>query len=79
MFAVSLSLSVNLSVCLSRGSTRLNCAKTAEGIKVLFGVNTLRGQRNIALDGGPDPPQRGGVFNAAFAKLLWPLVLLIPR
>jgi len=29
------------SVCLSRGSTRLHCAKTAERIKILFGVNTL--------------------------------------
>jgi len=29
----------------SRGSTRLHCAKTAELIKMLFGVNTLRGQR----------------------------------
>jgi len=28
------------SVCLSRGSTRLHCGKTAERIKMLFGVNT---------------------------------------
>jgi len=27
-------------------------AKTAEQIKILFGVNTLRGPRNIVLDGG---------------------------
>jgi len=38
-------------------------------------VNTLGGPRNIALDGGSDPPlQKGGGFDAAFAKLLWPLV-----
>jgi len=53
-------MSVRQSVCLSRGSTRLYCAKTAQRIKILFGVNTLGGPRNIMLDGGPDPPQRGG-------------------
>jgi len=31
---------VCLSVCLSRGSSRLHCAKVAELIKILFGVNT---------------------------------------
>jgi len=72
-------LSVHTSVCssisLSRGSTRLYCAKTAERIKIPFGLNTLRGLRNIVLDGGPDPPRRwGGGFDATFAKLLWPLV-----
>jgi len=46
MFAVSVSL-----------STRLHRAKTAEQIR--FGVNTFGGPRNIVLDGGPDPPQRG--------------------
>jgi len=31
--------------------------------------------RNAVLDGGPHPPRRrGGGFDAAFAKLLWPLV-----
>jgi len=63
----------SVSLSLSRGSTRLHCAKTAEQIKMLFGVNTFEGPRNIVLDGGPDPPQRGG-FDAAFAKILWPLV-----
>jgi len=57
--------------CLSRGSTRLHCAKTAEQIKTLFVVNTLGGPRNIVLDGGFDPLQPG---DAAFAKLLWFLV-----
>jgi len=49
----------------------------AEKIKLLFGMNTLGGPRNIVLDGGPDPPiARGGGFDAAFTKLLWPLVAL---
>jgi len=42
----------------SGGSTRLRCAKTAEQINILLGVNTLGGPRHIVLDGGPDPPQR---------------------
>jgi len=50
---------VCLSLCLSRGSTQLHCAKTAERIKILFRMNTLGGPWNIALDGSPDPPQRG--------------------
>jgi len=59
-------MSVRPPVCLSRGSTRLHCAKTAEQIKILFGVNTLGGPRNIVLDGGSDPPLRGGGrFDAA--------------
>jgi len=33
---------------------------TAERIKMLIQVNTLGGPWNIVLDGGPDPPQRGG-------------------
>jgi len=34
--------------------------------------------RNIVLDGGPCPSAaRGSVFDAAFAKLLWPLVVLL--
>jgi len=61
---------------MSRGSTRLRCAKTAEQYKILFRVNTLGNQRNIVLDGGHDPPPREGGFDAAFAKLLWPLVQL---
>jgi len=55
----------------------LPCAKTAERIEVLFAVKTLGGPRNVGLDGGPDPNSEGGrgsTFNAAFAKLLWPLV-----
>jgi len=49
-----------LSVPLSHGLTRLYCAKTAERIEILFGLNTLGGLRSIVLDGSPDPPQRGG-------------------
>jgi len=47
---------VCLSVCLSHGSSQLHCAKMAEQIKMLFGVNTSGGPRNIVLDVGPDPP-----------------------
>jgi len=66
---------VCLSVCLSCGSAWLHCAKMAEQIKILFGLNTLGDLRNIVLDSGPDPlTARVGVFNAAFIKLLWPLV-----
>jgi len=47
--------SVNLSVtCVS---TRLHCARMAEWIKILCGVNTAGGQRNIVLDESPDPQQ----------------------
>jgi len=120
---LSVSLSVRQSVCLSRGSTRLHCAKAAERIKVLSGKKTL-GAHETLLCWGPDPPHRGGgdlllnfrtprisgttgatwptfnfwnrlqisgtatasessvcsvcsAFDAAFAKLLWPLVLNI--
>jgi len=50
------------SVCLSRGSYRLHCAKKmVEQIKMLFGVNTPGNPCNIVLDGGPGPPtKRGG-------------------
>jgi len=43
---------------------------------MLFGMNTLGGPRNIVLHGDPDPPAaRGGGFDTAFAKLLWPHVM----
>jgi len=67
------------SVCLLRGFTGLWCAKTAERIKVLFGVQTLGGSRNIVFDGGHESPTaRGGgsAFDAAFVKLLWPLAIM---
>jgi len=51
---------VCLSVCLSRGSSRIHCAKMAEQIKMLFGVNTPGGPRNIVLDVGPDPHTERG-------------------
>jgi len=47
------------SVCLSRGSTRLHCAKTAERMKMLFAVNSFEGPRNIVLDGVLILPRRG--------------------
>jgi len=51
-------------VSLSRGSTLLHCAKTAEQIKMLFGVKTLGGPWDIMLLGGPKTPQleRGLTF-----------------
>jgi len=63
MFAVS----VCLSVCLSRGSSRLHCEKMAEQIKMLFGLNTPVGHWNIVLDVGFDPPtERGRRFPFKF-------------
>jgi len=62
---------VCLSVCLSRGYTRLWYAKTVE---VLFGVTvkTLGGPRKIVLDGGPDPPTvRGGESANYFSFLFY--------
>jgi len=49
-----------LSVCLSCGSSRLHCAKMAERIKMLFGVNTPGNPWNIVLDVSLESPQRGG-------------------
>jgi len=34
----------------------LGCAKMAEWIDILFGVETPGDPRNIVLDGGPHPP-----------------------
>jgi len=56
----------------------LMCAETAERIEVQFGVKTLGGPRNIVLNGGPDPPAATeSALGAAFAKLLWPLVIIL--
>jgi len=62
-----------LSVCLLCGFTRLRCANTAERIGVLLGVETLGDPRNTVYDESPDFLY---VFEAAFAKLLWPLAVL---
>jgi len=70
---------VCLSVCPSRGSTRLLCAKTAERIKILFGLNTPGGQRNIVLEWGPDPPQRGKGYSMQPLQSYFGLLLLICR
>jgi len=53
-------------------------AKTAERFDILFVVDTSGGPRNVILNGVPMSPRRGGSdgFDAAFAKLLWPLVEL---
>jgi len=52
-------------VCVSRGSSQLRCAKTAEQIKMLFGVNTVGVSGTLCLHGGPDPPtdrEKGPTF-----------------
>jgi len=50
-------------------------AEAAEWINVLFGVEIPEDPRNIVLDGSTHPPMaRGMGFDAAFDKLLWPLV-----
>jgi len=48
-------VSVGLSVCLL--VIAMSCAKTAEPIKMPFGVWTLVGPMNHVLDGDPDPPR----------------------
>jgi len=68
MFAVS--------VCQSRGSTRLRSAKTAEQIKILFGVNTPGSQKNVVLDESPDLPQRGE--GSPMQLPLWRLFSSVP-
>ena len=35
----------------------MSCAKSAEPVKMLFGLWTQMGPRNHVLGGGPDPPQ----------------------
>jgi len=50
---------VCLSVCLSRGSSRLHCAKITEHINMLFGVNTSGSPWNIVLEVSPDPLHKG--------------------
>lgn len=46
-------------------------SKTAEQIRILFGVDTFEDLRHIVLDGDPDP------FMASFAESLWPLVIML--
>jgi len=53
MQAVAVDAPVNQSVCLS--SLGFDVQKTVEQIGVLFGMKIHGGQRNIVLDGGPDP------------------------
>jgi len=49
-------------VCLSlRGSSRLHCAKMAEQIKMLLGVNTPGGPWNLVLKVDPDPSTERGI------------------
>jgi len=53
---------VRQSVCLSRGSTRLRCAKTAERIKMLFGVNILGAHDTLCYTGVLIPQTGGGAY-----------------
>jgi len=53
--------------------TREGCANAAERIEILLSAETLGEQRNIELDRGR-PDFRSNAFDAAFAKLLRPLV-----
>jgi len=63
-------LSIYQSRCLLRCFTQHCCANTAERIEVLLEMETYR--KPIRRE--PDCPHR---FDAAYAKLLWPLVFLI--
>jgi len=47
---------------------RAGCAKTAEQINVLFGVEALGDQRNIVLCGVPIPHGEGRGLDAALAS-----------
>jgi len=55
---------VCLSVCLLCSSSRLHCAKMAEQIKILIGMNSHWGPWNIVLDWGHDPPQEGDLIQS---------------
>jgi len=59
MTAVSVRQS-SWSVCLSRSSARLHCAKMAEQIKMLFGVSAPGDTWNVVLDVGNWCPYRHG-------------------
>jgi len=61
---------VCLSVCLTCGLNRFHCAKTAEQIQILFGVNSLLGPRHIVLDGDHDPHIEG----EGQLEKIWPIV-----
>jgi len=73
MMRASVSQSVSRSVCLSRGWA---VQKMAERIDILFGVETPGDPRNILLNEDQHShTARENGFDAAFAKLLCPLVL----
>jgi len=55
----------------------VGCGKTAERIDVLLGMKTLEGTEHcIKRRFRFLSPRRRG-FDAAFAKLLWPLVIIV--
>jgi len=70
MQTIATDVPVRQSVCLSRGYTRLRCAKTAERIEVLFMVNTLGAKGTSCQTGIPIPQGEG----KRIRYRLWPLV-----
>jgi len=72
-----IAVSVCLSVC-HAAQLGFTVQKWLNGSRSCLGWTTPGGLSNIVLDGGPDPSTaRGGGFDAAFAKLLWPLVKIV--
>jgi len=59
--------SVSLSVCLSRGFTRLRCANAAGWIQVPFGVELPGDLTNIELDGSHDSMRPSPSYFGHFA------------
>jgi len=49
-------MSIVCGVCLSRGSSRLHCAKRLDRSRCCLGWTLVGQPRNIVLDGGPDLP-----------------------
>jgi len=68
---------LRLLVCLSRGSTRLHRTKTAERIKIPFGVNTVGVPRNIVLEEDLDSSTARGGLSRNILPPVEPLYLKI--
>ena len=60
---------VCLSVCLS--VVVVNSAKTAEPIKIRFGLSTRVGPRNHVLDSSPDAPREGAIVRGRGHYKVW--------
>jgi len=59
---------VSRSLCQS--VTLVSLAKTAEPIKMSFGLRTRVGPGNHALDGGPDPPWEGAILTGEWRPIV---------